>query len=181
MSSPPTLYTVGHSNVVLGDLIARLHGAQIRRLVDVRRYPGSRKWPHFNRDSLAAALPPEGIAYRHVEALGGRRSVRPGSVNIAWENPSFQGYADHMQTPEFEEALSELLEAAERERTAVMCSEVLWWRCHRSLIADAAVARGWAVVHLLPGREEPHRLRAFARAEAGRVTYPGVPPAPWID
>ena len=181
MSNSPALYTVGHSNVDLETFLARLHAARIERLVDVRRYPGSRKWPHFNRDSLASALPARGIAYRHVEALGGRRSVQPGSVNTAWKNPSFQGYADHMATPEFRSALADLLEGARRERTAVMCSEILWWRCHRALIADAAVAQGWTVIHLLPGKEEAHRLREFARAEDGQFTYPGVPPAPWMD
>jgi uncharacterized protein (DUF488 family) len=176
-----TLYTVGHSNTGLEDLLVRLRTAGIERLVDVRRYPGSRKWPHFNRDSLAAALPAHRIEYRHAEALGGRRSVTPGSVNTAWRNASFQGYADYMRTPEFRTAFEELLTGAREARTAVMCSEVLWWRCHRSLIADAAVARGWRVIHLMPGKEEPHRLREFARVKGGEVTYPGAPPAPWLD
>ena len=181
MNLSPVLYTVGHSNGSLDDLLARLEAAEIRLLVDVRRFPGSRRWPHFNRDSLAVALPARGIAYRHAEALGGRRSVAPGSVNTAWENASFQGYADHMQTEGFQTAFAGLLGWAEEERTAVMCSELLWWRCHRSLIADAAVARGWTVLHLLSGKTEPHRLRDFARVEDGQVTYPGPSPAPWID
>ncbi|MBW3625835.1 MAG: DUF488 domain-containing protein [Armatimonadetes bacterium] len=179
MSASPTLYTLGHSNTSLEDLLARLRLAGIETLVDVRRYPGSRKWPHFNRDSLAAALPVHSIAYRHTEALGGRRNARPDSVNTAWKNASFQGYADYMQTPVFQRALEELLETARESPTAIMCSEILWWRCHRSLIADAAVARGWRVVHLLPGRTEEHRLREFARVEGDRVIYPGSNPSLW--
>jgi uncharacterized protein (DUF488 family) len=175
------LYTIGHSNRSLEDLLKDLKAAEIERLVDVRRFPGSRRWPHFSRESLERALPLHGIAYRHEEALGGRRKVVPASVNTAWRNASFQGYADYMQTPEFLSAFDRLLEEASEARTAIMCSEILWWRCHRSLIADMATVRGRRVLHLADGREELHRLREFARAEDGRVTYPGAVSPPWVE
>lgn len=145
----------------------------MRLLVDVRRYPGSRRHPQFAREALSRALEAEGIGYLHEPDLGGHRRPREDSPNTAWRNDAFRGYADHMAGPEFARALDRLRAAP--PRTAVMCAEAVPWRCHRQLIADALVARGVEVRHILgPGRVEPHALRADARVgEDGRVTYPG--------
>jgi uncharacterized protein (DUF488 family) len=166
------LFTVGHSTRAAQELLALLREASVPLLVDVRRFPGSRRHPQFAREALSRALEAEGIAYRHEPDLGGRREARPDSSNLAWRNAAFRGYADHMATPEFERALDGLLAAP--PRTAVMCAEALPWRCHRQLIADALVARGADVRHLLaPGRQQPHALHVDARVDAaGRVTYP---------
>lgn len=168
-----TLYTVGHSTRSLDELIEVLRAHGVARLVDVRRFPGSRRHPHFGRDVLERALPEAGIAYEwRGQALGGRRSARKGSPHTAWTVKGFAAYADHLDTEEAEAALDELLAAARREPTAVMCAEALPHRCHRRLIADRAVARGWEVVHLLDAaRAEPHELPPFARVDGERVIY----------
>ena len=144
-------------------------------LVDVRRYPGSRRHPQFEREALARALEGAGIEYRHEPDLGGHRQPRADSPNTAWRNAAFRGYADHTATPEFQQALARLLAAP--PRTAVMCAEAVPWRCHRQLIADALVARGVDVRHILgPRRVEPHVLHGDARvAPDGRVAYPRSP------
>ena len=168
------IWTVGHSTQERDQLVALLRAHGMEQLVDVRRYPASRRNPQFNADELAAALPAAGIAYEHVEALGGRRSRRRDSPNDGWTEPGFQGYADWMDTPEFEQALARLEAVARERRTAVMCAEGMWWRCHRRLIADALVVRGWTVEHILPdGRAAPHELTPFAHVgEDGALTYP---------
>lgn len=138
----------------------------MRTLADVRRHPGSRRLPHFSRERLAAAWP----QYEHLPELGGRRSRSPDSPNGGWENSSFQGYADHMASAEFAAGI-ERLEAL--PRPAVMCAEANWWQCHRRLVADALLARGWAVAHIMrDGRTVAHELTPFARVEGGRITYP---------
>jgi uncharacterized protein (DUF488 family) len=148
----------------------------VTRLVDVRTVPRSRHNPQFNRDTLPAELARAGVAYTHCPALGGLRMPRKDSINTAWRNASFRGFADYMQTREFINAVEDLLRMAEEETLAVMCAEVLPWRCHRSLIADALAARGTRVEHILsPGRREDHRLTAWARLDGRRVTYPGLP------
>ena len=172
----PTLYTVGHSTRPLDEFLALLAAHGVQRLVDVRRFPGSRRHPQFGLDALASALADRGIGYVHAEALGGRReSAASDSPNRGWRNASFRAYADHMATPVFRAALDEVLDAAGRERTVVMCAEAVPWRCHRQLIADAAVARGWRVLHILaPGRADAHALHAEARVRPdGTVVYPG--------
>ncbi len=168
------LFTVGHSTRPLPDFVALLQAHGIRRLVDVRRFPGSRRHPQFGREALAEALAAAGIGYAHMEALGGRRRVAPDSPNDAWRNASFRGYADHMASPAFRQALEEVLRAAAREDVVVMCAEAVPWRCHRNLIADAAVARGVAVRHILtPERADAHRLSAHARRlPDGGLVYP---------
>ena len=175
--TPPTLYTVGHGTRTVGELAAVVSSAGVTRVVDVRRHPGSRRLPHLGRDNLAVALPQHGIGYEwQGEALGGRRSRRPDSQHPAWRNASFQGYADHMDSAEFRAALLQLLdEVATGPATAVMCSETLWWRCHRRMIADAAVSHGTPVVHLLSERDHPaHQLHAEARiGEDGWPVYDG--------
>jgi uncharacterized protein (DUF488 family) len=138
--------------------------------------PRSRTNPQFDRATLPAAVAAAGIAYRHEPALGGLRRPRPDSPNSAWRNASFRGFADHMQTETFRAALDTLVEEAARERVAIMCAEAVPWRCHRSLIADALVARGVPVAHILgPGRAAEHRLRPWARVAGDRLTYPGDP------
>lgn len=167
------IWTIGHSTQSSESLIAALTSARIERLVDVRRYPGSRRHPQFNRDTLAAALAVSGIVYVHEPALGGRRTPAHDSVNTALRDPGFRGFADYMATPEFEGALEALIASAS-QRTAIMCAEAVPWRCHRSLIADALVARGLDVEHLVGAKSRPHQLTAAARVDATRVTYPGL-------
>lgn len=173
-----TLYTIGHSTRTFPEFAELLQAHGIRRLVDVRRYPGSRRYPHFSRESLAASLPPLGIEYVHEPELGGRRTPRPDSRNGAWRSASFRAYADHMDEPSWQAALARVLTAAAREATAVMCAEAVPWRCHRQLIADAVVARGGEVRHVLSvGRADRHALNPHARVDpAGGLSYPAGPP-----
>jgi uncharacterized protein (DUF488 family) len=170
----PEILTVGHSNHEEAEFVELLRGAGIELIADVRRYPGSRRQPHFERTALAAVLLEAGIGYRWLgESLGGRRKPQPDSENGAWESQQFRGYADHMASEEFAAGLSELEELARGERVAVMCAEAWWIRCHRRLVADALTARGWRVLHLAAnGGLEKHELTEFAVVEDGRVTYP---------
>jgi uncharacterized protein (DUF488 family) len=166
--------TVGHSNHEEQDFVELLRGAGVELIADVRRYPGSRRQPHFERTALAAVLLEAGIEYRWLgESLGGRRQPVDGSLNGGWESDQFRGYADHMASDEFAAGLADLEELARQQRVAVMCAEAWWIRCHRRLIADALAARGWRVVHLgANGRLEEHELTEFAVVEGGQVTYP---------
>ncbi len=169
------LYTVGHSTRTDAELIELLADAGVRRLVDVRTVPRSRQNPQFNREHLAEIVPAAGIEYRHVPALGGLRRPRPDSPNGAWTVGSFRGYADHALGAEFAAALDQLLGWAAETPTAIMCAETVWWRCHRRIIADWALARGAEVVHILgKGKTEPATLTPFARVVDGRVLYPGL-------
>ncbi len=170
-----TVYTIGHSSRSLEELLEILEAWKIQLLVDVRSLPGSRKFPQFNRESLESALPGRGIEYLHLKGLGGLRKKRAGeSVNMAWENAAFRNYADHMQTAEFQAGLNELVDAAERKRTAIMCAEAVPWRCHRQLISDALVGlRQIDVFHILSATKgQEHKLTGFARIGDGRVIYP---------
>jgi uncharacterized protein (DUF488 family) len=169
-----TAFTIGHSTRSADELLALLDEARVRLVADVRAFPSSRRYPQFNRDALAAWLGRTGIDYVHVAALGGRRTPVPGSRNGGWQESAFRGYADHMDTAEFREALADLELAARKRLTAVMCAEALWWRCHRRLIADSLVARGWRVEHLGIGQTHAaHELPPFAIVEpSGAVTYP---------
>jgi uncharacterized protein (DUF488 family) len=147
----------------------------VTHLMDVRTIPKSRHNPQFNSDALARSLLDAGIAYTHVPGLGGLRRARADSANAAWRNPSFRGYADYMQTPAFAEHLAEVIALAKSERIALMCAEAVPWRCHRSLIADALVARGVAVEEIVSEtRRTPHKLTPFARVEGTLVTYPAI-------
>jgi uncharacterized protein (DUF488 family) len=169
---PAKLYTIGHSTRTLEEVLALLKREGVSHLVDVRAFPTSKRYPHFNKTHLERALPEQLIRYTHFPALGGRRKVRRDSHNTLWRNAGFRGYADYMETREFSEALDELLLAAAREPTAIMCAEAVPWRCHRSLISDAATARGVEVLHILDGQTQPHRLTSFGRVdEEGRVHY----------
>lgn len=170
-----TIHTVGHGTRSVEELVLLLGEGPADTLVDARRYPGSRRSPHLARAALAVSLPTLGVKYEfRGEVLGGRRSERPASPHVAWEDPSFRAYADHMETPAFQQALAELeAEARAGRRLALMCAETLWWRCHRRLIADALVARGAEVVHLIgPGARAVHALHPAARLDdAGRLIY----------
>jgi uncharacterized protein (DUF488 family) len=172
--SAPTIYTVGHSTRSSQELLGLLREAGVERLADVRAFPSSRRHPQFNRDALSGWLGEAGIVYRHMPALGGRRSPDPGSPNGGWREVAFQGYADHMRSAEFQDALTALEAAARESPTAIMCAEAVWWRCHRRLIADALVARGWRVEHLGIGEGSAvHELTEFAVVgPGGALTYP---------
>ena len=168
-----TVLTVGHSTRPLKEFIELLKAHSVASLIDVRTVPRSRHNPQFNRETLPEALARAGIGYAHVRGLGGFRRAGPGSPNTGWRNVSFRGYADYMQTPEFAENLARLVERASRERVALMCAEAVPWRCHRSLIADALVMRGWEVRHIMsPENAAPHILTSFAHVEKGMLTYP---------
>jgi uncharacterized protein (DUF488 family) len=169
-----TIWTVGHSNVPFEVLLDSLRGADIERVVDVRRFPRSRRHPQFNIDALAASLDEAGIAYEHCPSLGGRREPLEDSPNAGLRDDGFRGFADYMGAGEFKDALSELVRTSTLNRTAIMCAEALPWRCHRSLIADALVARGTEVLHILGGQQKPHSLNPIARAQNGIIYYPAL-------
>lgn len=178
-SNDPTFFTIGHSTRTIEVLIELLSSNGVRRLVDVRRYPGSRRHPQFNREALARSLESAGIGYRHEPALGGRRGAADEpSPNMGWRNASFRAYADHTARPEYRSALDAVVDAARVRPVALMCSEAVPWRCHRQLISDVLVARGFTVAHIIsdaPPRE--HVLNDMARVdEHGVVTYPGPDP-----
>ncbi len=161
------LFTVGHGTLELGELTSLLVDAGISDLVDVRSYPGSRRHPHFAREVMARSVPAAGVNYRWCRALGGRRKPQPDSPNVAWRNPSFQAYADYMTSTAFLDALDQLAALATGRHVAVMCSEAVWWRCHRRLIADAAVLlRDMEVWHLFhDGRLQVHPTTPEARVD----------------
>jgi uncharacterized protein (DUF488 family) len=168
-----TLWTIGHSTRPIDAFIAWLKAHGIQQLVDVRTVPKSRHNPQFNTDRLAKSLKKAGLAYLHMPQLGGLRKAKKDSINVGWRNASFRGYADYMQTDEFWGALGDLATSAEKKRTAIMCAEAVPWRCHRSLIADALVSRGWTVLDIMTEqRAVPHKLTPFAKVTGGRVTYP---------
>ncbi|HKB09224.1 MAG TPA: DUF488 domain-containing protein [Vicinamibacterales bacterium] len=175
-----TVFTIGHSTRSIDEFVALLRAHGISQLADVRTVPKSRRHPHFSREALAGSLPAAGIAYRHFPALGGLRKPRKDSRNTAWRNDSFRGYADYMESSTFTGGLDDLVAWAASApephgRTAIMCAEAVWWQCHRQLIADALVARGIDVRHIMsPAAAPEHRLTDFARVDAGRVTYPGL-------
>ena len=172
-SAPPTIFTIGHSTRTLEELIAILHAHGVKAVADVRLIPRSRRLPHFADESLARELPKAGIEYIPFKSLGGRRRADKHSINLAWRNESFRGYADFMQTPAFTDALGELMHLARQQPTTTMCAEAVPWRCHRSLISDALVVRGWKVLDIMSEtKATPHKLRDFAHVEGTTITYP---------
>lgn len=175
---PSPMYTVGHSDRSIEDFIALLRSVDIEQVVDVRRLPGSRKHPQFDEDALRESLDAAGIRFDRIAELGGRRPVSkevPFEVNAFWQNRSFHNYADHALSDEFRAGLHELVGYGRELRTTVMCSEAVWWRCHRRIIADHLLARGEEVFHLMGGgRAQPAELTSGALVDGDRVVYPGT-------
>lgn len=170
------LWTVGHSTRTFDELVGMLKNFTIECVVDVRHYPGSKKYPHFNKNALQDSLPKNGINYIHCISLGGRRKVQDNSANTAWRHPAFQGYADYMVSSQFKAGIDKLKETAENYRTAIMCSEAVWWRCHRSMIADQLKADGWKVMHILSFTKlQEHPYTAPAKIVNGKLTYNNNP------
>jgi uncharacterized protein (DUF488 family) len=168
------VHTIGHSTHPIKDFLALLQAHSITQLIDVRKIPHSRRHPQFNTETLAASLASKGIAYKHMPELGGLRHAHRDSINTAWRNASFRGYADYMQTPEFQSALQTLIDLSAGTPTAIMCAEAVPWKCHRSLIGDALLARGIRVLDILnPTKAAPHALTPFARVNGTEVIYPG--------
>ncbi len=169
------IWTIGHSTLPINDFIAALASRAITALADVRSFPGSRRYPHFNKTELAQSLAAAGIRYVHMPELGGRRRPRKDSPNTGLRNTGFRGYADYMETDSFRAGIDQLLEIARSSRTAIMCAEALWWRCHRSLISDYLTSKGVAVTHILSAaKTEPHRYTSAARIIDYALTYRGL-------
>jgi uncharacterized protein (DUF488 family) len=172
-----SIWTVGHSTRSAEEFKEIILAHQVEALVDVRSFPGSRRYPHFNKPELSRHLDSSGILYLHVPELGGRRRPSPASKNTAWQNASFRAYADHMESEEFHKGIEILLELSQTKQTAVMCAEALWWRCHRSLIADFLKANGVEVIHIIDARKiEIHPYTSVARIIEGRLSYEGLLP-----
>jgi uncharacterized protein (DUF488 family) len=172
LAAPRTIWTIGHSTRPIEDFLALLIGSRIEVIADVRAFPGSRKYPQYGRQAFAATLGAHGIGYHWLPALGGRRRVLPDSPNTAWRNASFRGYADYMSSGEFTQGLVQLLEVSSKARTAMTCSEAVWWRCHRSMIADALCVRSIEVVHILDAKHcVVHPMTSAARVVRGALSY----------
>ncbi len=169
---PATLWTIGHSTRSLEEFLGILDAFRIEAIADVRRFPGSRRYPHFAGDALAESLPPHGVSYQWLPKLGGRRKARADSPNTGWRNASFRGYADYTASAEFAEGLHALLALAARQRTALMCAEAVWWRCHRSLISDNLKLRGVEVIHIIDATHSAlHPYSAPAHIVDGKLSY----------
>lgn len=169
-----TIFTIGHSTRSIDDFIALLRRSGVQRVWDIRRFPGSRRYPHFNSEALAERLRSEQIAYEHHPELGGRRRPSPDAPPSAWRNESFRGYAEYMRTPAFREAIDRLIVAGGDAPTAVMCSEAVPWRCHRTLVSDALIAKGVEVRHILDAKTSSHSLTPFAVIDGEEVFYPAA-------
>ena len=166
------IYTIGHSTRSIADFIAMLKSFDVQVLADIRSLPGSNKYPQFNQPVLDKSLKEAGIRYIHIPELGGRRKPRPDSVNTAWRNKAFMGYADYMDTPEFKIAIEKLEQIATGEILAYMCAEAVWWRCHRSLVSDYLKMRRWEVLHIMNiGKCTVHPYTAPARIKQGELFY----------
>lgn len=175
LEHPQTVFTIGHSTRELAEFIHLLKAYGVTKIADVRTVPRSRHNPQFNRETLSDALKIASIGYVHFQGLGGLRHARVDSINMAWRNASFRGFADHMQTDEFAENLERLIDLAKEEHIALMCAEAVPWRCHRSLIADALTVRGIPVEHIMStAHHQPHTLTPWARVDGRRITYPAA-------
>lgn len=172
-SEKKTVYTIGHSTLEIDQFISLLKQNKIQLLVDIRAYPGSRKYPQFNKDALEKSLVKNGIDYLHMQSLGGRRKKPESAKQTGWKNESFSNYAGYMQTDEFHTAMGELKALAAEKRLAFMCSEAVWWRCHRSLVSDQLKAEGWKVLHIMNGNHlREHPYTAVAEIVNGKLEYP---------
>lgn len=168
-----TVWTIGHSTRPWEEFLQLLSAQRVSAIADVRRFPGSRRHPWFASEQMAEALPADGIAYQWIPELGGRRRVQPDSPNGAWDNAAFQGYADHMASGEFASGLKKVLALAGEHRTALMCAEAPWWRCHRRLISDLLTHRGHEVLHIVShAAPKPHPLNPMARGVGKDLIYP---------
>lgn len=171
-SDVKTIWTVGHSTRTIDEFLALLAQFEIETIVDVRSFPGSRKYPQYGQTALETTLSDHGIAYRWFQILGGRRRTSPASPNTIWRNPSFRGYADYMSTPDFTQGLEDLLKVAIGSNVALMCAEAVWWRCHRSMISDALCVRGVKVLHIMADEHAVvHPMTAPAHVEDGKLSY----------
>ncbi len=170
-----TIYTVGHSTRAIEDFVALLLAFSIEIVVDVRTIAGSRHNPQYNEEELCDTLSRSNIAYVHMKGLGGLRHTTNGSINLGWNNLSFRGYADYMQTPEFLANLQQLIQIAKEKRIVIMCAEAVPWRCHRSLIGDALLIRDVSVVDIMTAKSsKPHLLTRFAQVSGDKITYPAL-------
>lgn len=168
------IYTIGHSTRTIEEFIAILKAYHIQLLADIRTMPGSRRVPQFNEENMKPALEKAGIHYIHLKKLGGLRHTTKESANTAWRNKSFRGFADYMQTKDFEEGLEELISLAKKKTTTIMCAEAVPWRCHRSLVGDALMVRGFEVHNIFSEKKDDvHQLTSFAKVENEKITYPG--------
>lgn len=173
--SADRVLTIGHSTHTAERFLELLQAHGVTLVIDVRRFPYSRRHPHFSHEALSVFLQSHGIAYRHFPNLGGRRRPQPDSPNTGWRVPSFRAYADYMRSPDFQQALQEVIALAKKDVAAIMCAESQWWRCHRQLIADALVARGVEVAHIMStSAPAVHELTSFARIDGSDVLYPGL-------
>lgn len=167
-----TLYTIGHSTLEADVFLEMLQSFHIQTLVDIRSLPGSRKFPQFNQEVLSVYLEKNGIHYIHLKALGGRRGVSKNSHNTRWRKDAFRGYADYMETAEFETGIADLEEIAQQSTTAIMCSEAVWWRCHRSMVSDFMKAKGWNIQHIMTSKKsQEHPYTQPARIVGNHVVY----------
>ena len=166
------IWTIGHSTRTLEHFIAMLQSFSIEMLVDVRSFPGSRRYPDFNKENLEISLPEKDIQYTHLKLLGGRRPVKKDSKNTGWRHPAFRGYADYMETDEFKKGIEELEQIAIKQKTVYMCSEAVWWRCHRSMVSDYLKLQGWAVYHIMEtGKATAHIYTQPAKIINGQLSY----------
>lgn len=167
-----TIYTIGHSTHSLEEFLNMLHSFDIKMLVDIRSLPGSRKFPQFNKESLEITMEEARIHYLHMMDLGGRRKVKKDSKNNRWRNDSFKGYADYMETASFEKAIIKLEQIAIKQTTAYMCSEAVWWKCHRSMVSDYLKTKNWTVLHIMAvGKIQEHHYTEPARIVDGNLVY----------
>lgn len=166
------VWTIGHSTRDIDEFISLLNENQIEAVADVRSLPGSRKFPQFNAENLAESLPAVGIEYIPFKQLGGRRKASKDSPHTVWRHPAFRGYADYMDAEDFRKGIDDLLQLARQKRTAIMCSEAVWWRCHRSMIADYLKSIGVTVIHIMaPGKAEVHPYTSAAKIVDGKLVY----------
>ena len=172
MDSKNTIWTIGHSTHPQEEFLSWLNSHDIIALADIRRYPGSRKFPHFKKENLEIYVPENGISYYHFEDLGGRRKAHPDSLNKIWRHPSFRGYADYMETEEFKAAIKDLKDIATEKRTAIMCSEAVWWSCHRAMVSDYLKVQDWEVLHIMgEGKVSEHPYTSPAKNVDGKLVY----------
>lgn len=166
------IWTIGHSTHSIEEFIAILQSFQIERIVDIRMYPGSRRYPHFSKEALKASMPESHVKYCHMVELGGRRKAKPDSKNTAWRLAAFRGYADYMETDAFQDGIQKLEDIASKERTVYMCSEALWWSCHRALVSDYLKVKGWTVMHIMGyGKAQEHPFTSPAKNISGTLSY----------